>query len=684
MRPDIRPPMLPWVMAAVLVSILGAVLVHGMEAWSAVNWMNIYRVEDFSDLESVLSFFADLRIAIPPWIAAIEFANHLTVGGTGWTTIYLYRASIVGAYVLALFATYPSHERLALATGLSVLFIAATAHIHPAGPNVYDPVYPALVLAFIVLLARAHRSAGMAFLAGLVLSLVELTRPFATVLLPVFLMGGLLQLRSASDGRFRSKSLLFLLPIMLLSGGWHLHLWLNHGQVAWSNHAGFNLQRAWNTVAIPPLVPESTPAKLAPDRMENFNTPEHIENSRRVQRAVLDHILANPARSALHVGERLATLLNGDVRLHGNVPQGPVIEIYGALLKFPALWILGATVALGLAVLRWPWRIADIIGDPGNLLIVTTAATLIVTAVTEAGEEARFMIALLPMLAAVPMPKWRFDHRPMARSRSRLALVLAILAMLAIEAFVQASTRRPAGEALGTGPQMPPTESASSLRLGSLHVRGGRWKDREQAAAAIAACLRGLDLVGLNGVSGARLLSRQPDQAETLARLTGTASIFAPTERRWGGDSYGNALLTTRSIAQWRRETLASPRTQPKRNSLRAETAFAGTTLSLVVTQIDAGYDRDEQLAEVIQRFRALPEPAILMGELNATADLPVMRDLLADSRVRYAIGEIPTATGPRPVDWIIGRGLYISPASYCDTGVSDHPAIVVEIKPLS
>ena len=113
-------------------------------------------------------------------------------------------------------------------------------------------------------------------------------------------------------------------------------------------------------------------------------------------------------------------------------------------------------------------------------------------------------------------------------------------------------------------------------------------------------------------------------------------------------------------------------------------TAFAGTTLSVIVTQVDSGYDRDDQLAEVVRRFRALPEPALLMGELNASPDLPIMRGLLADDRVRHATVAMPTATGPRPVDWIVGRGLYVSPPNPCDTGVSDHPAIVVEIKPLS
>lgn len=674
-----RPPILPWIAAILVVAAIGAWLVRDAVGLSTVAWMNIYHVEDFADAPAILDFFADLRIAIPPVLAAIEFLNHQVAGGTAWVTVHLYRACLVGGYVLAIAFTYPSHGRLALSTGLSVLFLWATTLIHPAGPNVYDAVYPVLILTFLLALRFANRSAVLALVAGTALALAELTRPFVLVLLPLFVLAGLLRAGS------RPRLVAFLLPVMLLSGGWHLHQYFSHGQVIWSNHGGFNLQRAWPMVATPPLAPETTPARIAPDRLVNFNTPEHAENSRRMQRAILDHILANPGASAVHAVERVAQVVAGEVRLHGEVPDGPAIAAYQAIVKFPALWMFAASAVLILGFLRRPANLAKILADPGNLLILSTAATLVIVALTEAGEEARFMIALLPFLASVPTPSWRFAARPAIRTQGWPVAVAAILAMVAIEAFAQGALRRSAGDALGTGPELPATEPvAATLRVAQLHVRGGQWKDRDQAARSIARCLQGLDLVGLNGVSGARLLSHLPDQAETLARVTGTASIFAPTERRWGSDSYGNALLTRRSIQQWRRETVAAPRTPPKRNTLTVETAFAGTTLRVIVTQVDSGYDRDGQLAEAIRRFRALPEPALLMGELNATPDLPVMRDLLAGDRVRYATIAMPTGTGPRTVDWIVARGLYVSPPSPCDTGVSDHPALVVEITPLS
>lgn len=673
-----RPPILPWIVAIVAVAGLGAYLVRDAVGLSTVAWMNIYRVEDFADTQAILDFFAELRIAIPPVLAAIEFLNHQIAGGTAWVTVHLYRACLVAGYALAIAFTYPSYGRLAFSTGLSALFLWATTLIHPAGPNVYDAVYPVLILTFLLALRCIGASATMALVAGTALALAELTRPFVLVLLPLFLLASLLRARSTG------RVVAFLLPVLLLSGLWHLHQYASHGQVLWSNHGGFNLQRAWPMVATPPLVPESTPARIAPDRLVNFNTPEHAENSRRMQRAILDHVLGNPGASVVHAMERIAQVVAGEVRLHGAVPEGPAIAAYRVIVKFPALWMFAASAILFLGFLRRPANLGKILSDPGNVLILTTAATLVITALTEAGEEARFMIALLPFLAAVPVPSWRFAARPVVRTQGWPVAVAAVLAMLAIELFAQGALRRSAGEALGTGPDLPTTESPATLRVGQLHVRGGRWKGRDQAARSIARCLQGLDLVGLNGVSGTRLLSRLPDQAEALARVTGTASIFAPTERRWGSDSYGNALLTRRSIQQWRREVVASPRTPPKRNTLTAETAFAGTTLRVIVTQVDSGYDRDDQLAEVIRRFRALPEPALLMGELNATPELPAMRDLLAGDRVRFATVTMPTGTGPRTVDWIVARGLYVSPPSPCDTGVSDHPALVVEIKPLS
>lgn len=677
--------MLPWLAAALAIGGLGAWLVQDLTGFSSIAWMNIYRVEDFPDLDAVQRFFADLRIAIPPWLAAIEFAEHLLGGAGTIVPVHLYRIALVASYVLALWLTYPSLTRLAIALPLGVVFLWATTLIHPAGPNVYDAVYPCLILAYLLALRFAARSWLAAILAGLALSLAELTRPFVLLLLPLLLLAPLPMLLAGARPRLRA--LLFVLPVLVLSGGWHAFLLVKHGQVTWTNHSGFNLQRAWTMVEPPALLPEAPPAKLAPDRLDNFNTDVHGENSRRLQQAIFAYIASHPVQSAVHVAERLAALVSGEVTLHGQVPDGPVISIYQVVVKYPALWIFAAAAGIVLAILLNPGGLAVLLADTGNILILSTAATLAIMAVTESGEEARFLIAVLPCLAAVPVPRLSTEPRSARAGQARRGWrwALAILAILAIELFAQGSQRRVPEAAEGPGTSFPPRdETQGPIRLGLLHVRGGRWKDRARDGEAIARCLQGLDVIGLNGVNGRRPFSTQPDQAETLARLTGTVAIFAPTERRWWSDWYGNALLSHITVSRWRREPLPAPRTPPKRNTLAATIELDQRKLQVMVTQVDFGYDREAQLSLAIARFRALPEPAVLMGELNATTDLAAFRDLLATPGVQFVTTDMPTAVGTRPVDWIVARGLRLENPRFCDTGVSDHPAILVEIKPLS
>lgn len=676
-----RPPALAWFVCAALLAGFGLWLFRDAAAWSSIGWMYIFQVQDFAGWAAVLEFFRDLRIAIPPWLAALEFIDYALTGTNDWVPVYLYRASMVGAFVLALALTYPSFRRLALSVPLAILFLAAARLIHPAGPNVYDAVYPLLLLGYFLVLRAAPGSGLAALAAGLLLALAELTRPFVLLLLPILLLGV-----AANPALRRASRLLpFLLPLVVLSGGWHAYQFRAHGQVFWSNHGGYNLQRAWPMVEMPPLVPETVPPKRAPDRMESFNTPEHVENSRRLQQAILGHIVAHPLASAMHALERVSALVSGEVVLHGEVPSSPVIAAYQVVVKYPALWMLLGALTIAIAIVVHPRRAGRILADDGNLLILATAATIAIVALTEAGEEARFMIALLPALAAVPMPRVDFTSRPARHGAAarRLAVAAAVMAVIGIEIFAQGAVRRSTGFAEGTGPAATQARAeGDQLRLGLLHVRGGRWPDRDQAVAAIGRCLQGLDIIGLNGVNGRHLLSSQPDQATLLARASGRAAIFAPTERRWWSDWYGNALLTGVAVTSWKREPLPAPRTPPRRNMLIATIETGGRAVNLLLTQVDFGYDNRLQLDLAIERFLRLPPPAVLMGELNTTRDAPAMQTLLARQGVDAFTVNLPSPVGPRPIDWIITRGFEPISGETCDTGVSDHLLLSVRLRP--
>ena len=212
---DPRPSALPWIVSAIALVALGAWIVRDAVGFSTVAWMNIYRVEDFAGADQIVRFFADLRLAIPPWLAAIEFLDYRLTGTNDWVPIYLYRIALVGAYAIAIALTWPSHRRLAVAVPLAVVFLWSARLIHPAGPNVYDAVYPLLILGYLLLLRQVPKSGLAALLTGLLLALAELTRPFVLLLLPILLLGAVL-----NPGLRRGRRLLlFLLPLLLLSGG---------------------------------------------------------------------------------------------------------------------------------------------------------------------------------------------------------------------------------------------------------------------------------------------------------------------------------------------------------------------------------------------------------------------------------------------------------------------------------
>ena len=187
-----------------------------------------------------------------------------------------------------------------------------------------------------------------------------------------------------------------------------------------------------------------------------------------------------------------------------------------------------------------------------------------------------------------------------------------------------------------------------------------------------ADCLTAADIVTLNEVEGG-------EQAKVLAQQLETAYLYLPTEYQGALGIWGNALLSPTLPARWKNVPLQ----QGQGNGYRA---FAVVTwpwrdqeLSLLVTHLDPGADRAQQLDDVLAQFTALPAPKILMGDLNTTADDPVLSAYLAQPHVSASNG------GAQPgIDWILVEGLRLDDSWLCDVGASDHPALLATVSPLS
>jgi hypothetical protein len=178
---------------------------------------------------------------------------------------------------------------------------------------------------------------------------------------------------------------------------------IDHGQIFWSNHGGFNLAHAWRQAGIvpPTLVPEPA-APLAPGRWENLNTDAHTENSERWTRAVLRYAAAHPAGALTLALSRVSIYLLGPVPSEAMGIPPAALGLYRWAMAVGLVYLVVELVT-GTALLisdRLPalrvWSL------PGGLVVLIGSGSLVLQALGSAVEEARMVLALLPLVAALP------------------------------------------------------------------------------------------------------------------------------------------------------------------------------------------------------------------------------------------------------------------------------------------
>lgn len=264
--------------------------------------------------------------------------------------------------------------------------------------------------------------------------------------------------------------------------------------------------------------------------------------------------------------------------------------------------------------------------------------------------------------------------------RHGLLLAIAFCAGLAIWA---GSDRVPADPTVPRGwggqPQLE-SLSAGRLRLATFNIHSGKGTDGQTDLDRIADELAGFDVVGLNEVRGG--FGPDAHQAAQLGRRLGMAWLFAPTERRWWHEHFGNGILS--NIAARSGLTIPLPGTQSAkhRNAVLLRLGEGERAISLLVTHLDHVSDRQLQLRAVTELFLSLEPPAVLIGDLNTPGDDPLLKALLSRPDVRDAVADV---AGPRArkrrIDWIITRGLRVRDAGIRETAASDHPLVWAELE---
>ena len=168
-------------------------------------------------------------------------------------------------------------------------------------------------------------------------------------------------------------------------------------------------------------------------------------------------------------------------------------------------------------------------------------------------------------------------------------------------------------------------QQSSRLRIGTFNIHSCKGLDGRRDVDRVAKCLKGIDFAGLNEVQGSNLFEKQ-DQAALLGQRLGMAWLFAPAIRQWYWMEAGNALLTRLPVIAWHRIPLVRRVDYSYRNAvqldLRQESDPENRVIHVLLTHVNRRYDseREAQLKEVISMFVSMAEPAVLLGDLNSTA----------------------------------------------------------------
>lgn len=390
---------------------IGINLVAGMDSIPSVSWMFMHFPEDFKDYSwaAIFDFMWGLRTGIPPVLAGLELVCVKLTGSANWVTIFGYQVALISAFLLAMHLARATPFRYGLSVLVSGVFLYSTVLVHPGLPVSYDLFFPLFFLLFVTFMRWAtddvRRSSAifLAALSGFFLAMTELSRPFVIYWMPVMLVMAWRML-----GRSRKVWLGFLAPVVMISGLWHTHLYLDFRQLTFTNHTGANLARGWPQVVHDKPIDETQGVAVRPGRWFDRNTEVHTQNSRMLERAVLKYWRDNPWASARYMAYRLRELLSAKTQLYSHDPQSWVFWFYGPLVWVTVGILLGGAFvwsrkACGLEKgIDWKAHGGDI--------IVTgfTLYCLLVLAIGEAGEEARLLISVLPMLAVCPLPQKEF------------------------------------------------------------------------------------------------------------------------------------------------------------------------------------------------------------------------------------------------------------------------------------
>ena len=265
---------------------------------------------------------------------------------------------------------------------------------------------------------------------------------------------------------------------------------------------------------------------------------------------------------------------------------------------------------------------------------------------------------------------------PSRRRFYNAGILAGIIGTIAIVGSLRRPTERLDVPATGTVQPF----AGRTLRVATYNIHSGFGADGRFDLARTAADLKDFDLVGLNEVRGS--FSAGGDQASQLGVILGGRTLFAPTENRWFHGHFGNGLLHRVDLNGYERIPLAGSMGRGKRNVIQTRILTSGKPINVLVTHIDRGSDRARQLHAVQQMFLSLPEPAILMGDMNSEKSDLLIAPLRGSPGVTDGLAQILGEKDPADrIDYIFTRGLKWQAGGLRDSKASDHPMAWAELQ---
>jgi|GEM_PF-2268935 len=391
-----------------IIFLLGLLAGSGIRGTLTLDWQHIYRPEDFESWSQIWDYLANLQTGIPVLTSMLELVFYKVFGTVAPLEYGLYPLCLAGTAVFPLRLFTKTSWQITLTAAFVVIFLACTRILHQGNPQLYDLYLPLLFLSFLATLQKIRAQVGLPIAgkrllwlclqAGLLFSLLELTRSFVFVLAPLLLLLTVPTWRQLP----RRYALYFLLPILLLSGGWHSKQWLSHRQVHWTNHSAFNLYNNWKDLVGPIDYEEAPP--LFPGGFNDINTELHSQNNRDLRSRIRNAMMANPGKVFSHWSLQTWKFFTPKLELYSARLYSPFPWFYCPMVWFCGLALLGGCLLVAWQFLRAPLqrKTYRFLGEPATIASLGTATMVLVFTFGEAGEEARFLISLLPMLISVP------------------------------------------------------------------------------------------------------------------------------------------------------------------------------------------------------------------------------------------------------------------------------------------